>query len=238
MLAALLMAAAMAAAPPVVGVHPDERPTYEKMLTKEAQEAEVFAGSPCPTATVEHVSTAPWMIPNYPVLPGWIEHLRVTGCGRTSDLTVWAGRPGGSPPWHLVAGLPGEGLADPVLQRAAFPAAIADARSGLPDACKGERIGNVFVTARQGSIVFTTAPPIAGATGHLRVQLTGDLATQQEQLDLKEAWAEVWPLELCGQDRTTIMVFIPHRDHLHFAYVVLPDWRIIAAGGARPLPAK
>jgi hypothetical protein len=63
---------------------------------------------------------------------------------------------------------------------------------------------------------------------------------ERDKFNLGGAWAEVWPLNLCGQDRTTIIVFIPRNDRSSSYLLFLPIWRQIAEQGpsALPPPAK
>jgi hypothetical protein len=71
------------------------------------------------------------------------------------------------------------------------------------------------------------------------LQATPDLEAQRASLDLTKAWAEVWPFTLCGQDRTSLVVFMPLRQGGQSFYLFLPVWeQILAHGpGARPTPA-
>jgi hypothetical protein len=141
----------------------------------------------------------------------------------------------------MAPGLPGESLADLVLQQSTWPEALARARQGLPPGCQGARLGDVYVAARPGHVRFgapTGARP-AAAPGTIDVPTTPELDAQRQSVDLGKAWAEVWPFSLCGQDRTSLVVFVPLRQGGQSLYLFVPVWEeILAHGqGARPRPA-
>jgi hypothetical protein len=105
-----LLAAAVTAAPPVL-IENGERPAYEAMLNKEALDADAtFGGQPCPQT----------------------ERLKVVGCGRSTIVNINVGRFGGSPPWKMVAGVPGDSRASFLLQQSTWPQAVAEAQADIP----------------------------------------------------------------------------------------------------------
>jgi hypothetical protein len=235
-----LAAAASLVAPPTNAVHADELATYETLLTKQALDADTnFGGSPCSNALVEHVSTDAVKIEDHPDLPVLLERLKVTGCGRTSVQNIHVGRFGGSPPWQMVEALPGESLADMNLQGSTFPAAVAQARVELPANCKGQQLADIYVGAWPGHV--NAVPPGSqvpvASPGSIGVQLPASFEAQRNNLNLSAAWMEVWPIKLCGKNRTTGIVFIPLRDQVASLYMFLPIWRQMRDHGDGAKPA-
>ncbi|THD80969.1 MAG: hypothetical protein E7812_06070 [Phenylobacterium sp.] len=239
-----MMLAALALAGTLTGatVHPNEVGAYEAQLTKQASEtAENFAGAPCADVTIKRLSSQAVKINDHPEVPALREKLAVAGCGHSLTVNVNVGRMAGAPPWLMVAGLPGETLADMTLQQSAWPAAVTQARVELPEGCTGQRVDDVYVAARPGHV---DAPAPSAPAGHhgagwFNLRLPETVESQRQSLDLSKAWVEIWPIELCGQDRTTGVVFIPLRGRPASAYIFLPIWRQIAEHGlgARPAPA-
>ena len=240
MIAGYVFAAALSALPEAL-VHADEVATYEALLVKTAHDADAaFAGSPCPDAAIEHELRQPVKIGDRPDLAAMRERMKVTGCGRTTNHNVNVVRFGGSPPWRMAVGLPGESLADMALQQSTWPSAMTQVRVGLPSDCNGQRLQDVYVAARPGH-VDVPPPGAKGATtpGHFSLQLPPNVEAQRDNLDLTRAWVEVWPFTVCGKDRTLGVAFIPLRGQSKSAYLFLPIWPMIEAQGpgARPAPA-
>lgn len=243
MIVELLAAAATAASGlgPVL-VRPGERAAYEAQLSDQAREADaLFGGGACREAKVQHVSTEAVKIGDKPDFAAAHERVRVTGCGRSTLENVHVGRFGGSPPWQMSAGLPGASLADMLLQQNAWPAALARAREGLPATCRGASLGEIYVAARPGHVRLdpSGATRPKPAPGMVDLTSTPDIEARRAEFDMKRAWAEVWPFRICGQDRTSLVVFIPLREGDQSLYLFLPVWeQILAHGsGARPRPA-
>jgi hypothetical protein len=241
MLVGLFLAAAIGS-PPIAAVHTDELAAYESMLLKAARDADAnFAGSPCPDATVEHVARQPVKIADHPDFAALNERLKVTGCGRSTTQNVHVGRFGGSPPWRMVVGLPGDSMADMPLQQSTLPAALAQARVEAPGGCKGQQLGEAYVAARPGHVdILKPGQTAASVPGHFKIQLPQNVEAQRDRLDTSKAWVEVWPIEICGSDRTTAVLFIPLRDQPQTAYIFLPVWRQMLEHGqdARPKPDR
>jgi hypothetical protein len=237
----LLLAAAVVAAIPSGGVQPEEKAAYDAMLASQALAADKTFSGACDGAKVEVVSIMPWKIADHPELIVWREQVRVTGCGHSSVENVNVGRVGGTPPWRMTTGLPGETLADMTLQGTTFPAAAAQAKAGLPADCQGEQLKDVYVAARPGGVdISLPGAPISQAhDGHPKVSLPDTAKPMQDKLNLSAAWMEVWPFEACGHDRTLGVVFIPLRDQTASVYLFLPVWQQIEehGPGARPAPA-
>lgn len=241
MLAVLLLAAALAA-PPEAAVHADERSAYETLLMEKARASHAgFAGGPCPTTTVRHLSTQPIKIADHPDFAALIERVSVEGCGHATVENLHVGRTGGSPPWLMVSGLPGDSLADIQLQQSALPQALTQARVELPVDCRGQGMGDIYLAARPGHVALPlpSDPPPKKSDTEFRVKLPANLESQRSRLNISLAWVEVWPLQVCGSDRTTAVVFIPLRDQPASALLFLPVWRQMLVGGpeARPAPA-
>ena len=221
-------------------VRPKERAAYGAMLVETARRADTtYAGSPCPDAQVRDVATQSMPVSGHPGGHLLHEKLEVSGCGRSATQNIYVVRASGSPPWRMVATMPGDSLADMTLQTSVWAAALKQARVDLPSDCKGQRLQDVYVAARPGHVVLRTPdqPPSPKRAGWFSVTLPQALASQQSSLDPTQAWLEIWPLTLCGQDRTLAVVFIPLKDHAHSAYAFLPIWRIVQASGPRALPA-
>lgn len=237
----IVAAAAIVMAPPPGGVLANEQPAFAEMLAKRARAADAaFAGSSCEDASVEPISIMPWKIDERPELVVWRERARVTGCGRTAIENINVGRLGGSPPWRMTNGLPGDTLADMPLQQNTLPAAIAEAREGLDATCKSQ-LADVYIAARPGQmdVVAPGTTPSQRQAGRPRIDLPDDVKPLLAQLDLPGAWMEVWPFTVCGRDRTTGVVFVPKKDRTASRYFFLPVWRQIEVHGAdaRPAPA-
>jgi hypothetical protein len=240
MLPGLILAVTVMSSPSLSVVGRDERGAYETMLAKQARDADTrFAGSPCDDAAVATLSTKVVKIPENPRIPVLQEKVSVKGCGRSTVQNITVVRFGGSPPWRMAATLPGDSLADMQLQQGVWPKLVAQAQLDLPANCQDQRVGNAYVVARPGQVdaPLPGAPPPVAAAGHIGLRLPGNLEAEREKLDLTKAWMEVWPLQLCGHDRTTGVIFIPMHGQTSSAYLFLPIWRQIEQRRAVALPA-
>jgi hypothetical protein len=235
----LLAAAAVTTAPSPEGVHSDERAAYGALLEQQALAADAQFSGACPGAKTEHVSTQPWKVADQPNLPVWREKVRVTGCGHTAIENINVARVGGAPPWRLVYGLPGDSLlVDIQAQQAAVATALSNAREGLPADCSGFAFADIYIAAHPGKVTFTTVGnPQTGKRG-IVIGLPPEVEARRADLDLDKAWAEVWPIKLCGRDRTTMVAFIPGRVGKEGFPLFMPVWHQIEAHGegARPKP--
>jgi hypothetical protein len=234
----LILAAALTAAPPQGGVLPIEQGDYDAMLSSQARAAnDLFSGAPCAEAKVETGSIKPGRITGSPEVIVWREKVRVTGCGHTSVENVNIGRLGGTPPWRMTTGLPGESLAEMNLQGSTLPAATAQARAGLGAECKPV-LSDVYVAALPGSVDISPpgvpAPP--ARTGRIGIGLPDTAKPMLDKLAPSDSWMEVWPFNICGQDRTLGVVFIPLKDHSASVYLFLPIWQQIEANGSGARP--
>lgn len=237
-LAALVLATATL---PAGGVLPDEQAAYDAMLAQQVRAADaMFGGSPCEDAKVEVVAVMPGKIADHPDLIVWREKVRVEGCGRTSVENVNVGRLGGSPPWRMTTGLPGDSFAEMTLQESTLPAAAAQARQGLDAGCRVQ-LADVYVAARSGEV--DVLPPGGAGTGpsegRPQITLPENAKPYLNELDLASAWMEVWPFRVCDKDRTLGVVFLPRKDRTASLFLFLPIWQQIEAHGpgARPAPA-
>jgi hypothetical protein len=241
MLSVLAAVALASATLPAGGVLPTEQAAYDTMLAQQARAADAtFSGSPCDDAKIDVTAVVPGKIADRPDLIVWRVKVRVVGCGRASTENVNVGRFGGSPPWRMTTGLPGDSLADMNLQQSALPSAAAQARQGLDAGCS-VRLADVYVAARSGGV--DVIPPGGAATqshnGHPQITLPENAQPYLADLDLPNAWMEVWPLKVCDKDRTLGVVFIPRKDRTASLFLFLPVWQQIEAHGpgARPAPA-
>jgi hypothetical protein len=209
------------------------------MLAQQVRAADAtFGGSPCDTAKVEVISVTPWKVMDQPEVVVWRERVRVAGCGRTSIENVNVGRLGGSPPWRMATGLPGDSLADMNLQQGTYPAAVAQARDGLDASCKGQ-LTDVYIAARPGDadIVPPGVERPQLRKDHPQIVLPENAKPFLDDLDLSTAWMEVWPFKICDHDRTLGVVFIPRKDRTASLHIFLPVWREIEAHGPGARPA-
>lgn len=229
MFAALLAAAALV-------VLPGEEASYEALLAQQAREAAATYGGPCPEATAKRLSTEVVRIVDRPDFAAQRERVRVEGCGRSSVQNLNVGRMGGSPPWLMVAGLPGESLAEMSLQKDAWAFATAQARTDIAADCAETRVGEVYVAARPGNIDFYEDAPAADADGRFAVHLSPDLEAMRAALELDKAWVEVWPLSFCGEDRTHAIAFMPMKGAGKSVFILLPLWEQLRDHGPDALP--
>jgi hypothetical protein len=239
MFVGLLLAAALVAGPPRGGVLAGEEAAYQAMLAARARAANnAFMNAACDDAKVETIAIQPWRIVDRPDLIVWRARVSVTGCGHSAVENVNIGRLDGSPPWRMTTGLPGTTLADMNLQEHTLPAAVAQARAGLPADCQPVSLNDVYLAARPGDVDLSApgAPRPKPRVGHPGIALP-DAAGPADKLALSEAWMEVWPFNVCGHDRTLGVVFIPLKNHTESLHVFLPIWQQIEAHGPGAGPA-
>jgi len=239
MTAALLLAAALNAAPPQGGVLPGEVAAYDHLLAAQARAADkAFTGSVCDEAQVEVISITPTQVSDRPGLIAWHEKVRVTGCGHSAIENANVGRFGGDPPWQIATGLPGVSIADMTLQRSTLAPAVAQAKIGLSADCQTVSLRDVYLAAKQGDVELYApgVPPTHVGAGHPAVELPAAALHMVDQLSVADAWMEVWPFEVCGHDRTLGVVFIPLKDHQSTMHIFLPIWQQIEAHGQRAGP--
>ncbi len=244
MLAALIAVAV--AAPPAKVVHPQERPAFEALIRTTALDAETqYGGAPiCPQAKVEPVSLQLVNVAGRPEIAAVRARVRVTGCGRTSLQNVNAIRLAGTPPWRMAAAVPGDSLADPGLQQNLWPILLAEAGADVPKSCQTHELDDVYVAARPGQVALP-APGDAAAepqAGRFNVRLAPQQEAERDKLDVSKAWIEVWPLKMCGRDRTVAIVLIPLRDKAAVFHLEIPMWKIDRQRGVEavlpPAPAE
>eukprot|EP01030_Chromulinospumella_sphaerica_P018649 gene18649-18519_t len=237
MLIGLLFAAAIVATPPG-GVLPEEKAAFDSMATAQALAADAtFSGGACADARVEPLSVTPVKIADQPELVVWREKVRVTGCGRSAVHNLNIARVGGAT-WRMTYGLPGETLTGMQLQGTAFPAALAQAKADLPGDCQGMKLKDLYIAARHGGVDILPpgAPDQGDDIARPQVLLPDSAAPMVDQMDLTMAWMEVWPIELCGHDRTLAVVFIPLRDGARTVHLFMEVWRGVETDGPGALP--
>jgi hypothetical protein len=238
----LWLAAAVAAAsamPAPVLVQPQEHATYEALVIRAALDANSRFQGACPDAKAEHIGSKPIVIRDHPDTAFAQERVRVTGCGHVSVENINSGRMGGDPPWRLFALLPGDSIADASLQETTAPQAVATARTDIPADCTASRIDDLYIAAWPGQVMILPTGAKLPTTPGVKINLPPNLDAIRDTLDLKGAWAEVWPFQMCDKDRTMMVLFIPTVDHKQSYFLFLPVWpQIIAHGpGARPVAA-
>lgn len=190
-----------------------EELAFRERLEATARRADrEFSGSDCPTSRVALLGFTPARMSDSPTGKGFAVRLSVTGCGRSSLQNVNASRIGASE-WNMAFQAPGESLADTVRQRAAMQQVMESARTELPPGCRGVRIGDIYVSARPGQVdllpnIVTSWRPTDGRSA---IGLPSEYERYRPHADADQAWIEVWPVELCGKDRATTVIFLPLR---------------------------
>jgi hypothetical protein len=155
-----------------------------------AQATPAWATLACKTATYQQVPEIGVYLPvkfdktGAPVAGEWREGLLATGCGARMRLNVLTKV---TAPSTLASGalLPGDTIADPVLQNAAELYAV-KAAGGLPPTCKEAFVRDTNFGGFQGP--QSKALP------------AGEIAAP---------WKETWYLDLCGTDKTVTLKFDP-----------------------------
>lgn len=221
-------------------VQPKEKSAYAALLNARALDADArFSGSRCDGARVESLQREDVYIGTRPDLAAAREKVRVTGCGRTRVENVAVARLGGDPPWRMVAGLPGETLAEMQLQQTAAPQVFAQVRASGSSGCGALTLDEIYVAARPGHVRFTNlGQSTPAAHAKFEASLPAALLAQREGLDTAAAWTEVWPLPVCGVGRTVAVVFVPNRLHEGSFFFVIPVWQQIETYGPGARPAK
>jgi hypothetical protein len=227
-------------------VRPAERAAFEAMVRITALGADAkYSGAPiCAAAGVEALSSEAVKVPGHPEVGALHERVRVSGCGRSSIQNVNVIRFAGRQPWRMAAALPGESLADMGLQQTLWPIVLAEAGEAVPKACQGPELNDVYVAARPGHVAL---PPPGEASpaqqqGKVNIRLAPQVEAQRDNLDVSKAWIEVWPLKMCGLDRTQAILLIPLRDKAAVFHLEIPVWKIALERGTTtdlpPAPAE
>ena len=232
MIVGALIAVAIAA-PPAKVVHPEERAAFEALLRTTALAAEAkYGGVPiCAEAKVEPVSVQLVKVDGHPDIGAMRARVRVTGCGRSSVQNVDAVRLVGSPPWRVAAAVPGDSLADPGLQQNLWPILLAEAGADVPKSCQSHELDDVYVAARPGHVALPAPGEATAEPGRINVRLAPQQEGERDKLDVAKAWIEVWPLKMCGLDRTVAIVLIPLRDKAAVFHLEIPMWKVVQQRG-------
>jgi hypothetical protein len=233
-----LIAVVLAGLPATV-VHPAERAAFEAMLRLTALGADAkYGGAPiCTEATVEPVSVDLIDIGGHPDIAAAHARVKVNGCGRSSVQNVSVARVAAGPPWLMAAAAPGDSLADPALQNDLLPILLAEGSAEVPKTCQSQELGNVYVAARPGHVLLPEAGALAPSpAGTISVPLSPQAEAHRSELDVSKAWIEVWPLKMCGLDRTLAVVFVPLRDKSGVFHAELRLWKIVQEHGLAAMP--
>ena len=244
MIVGALIAVALSA-PPAAVVPPGARAAFAAVVRTTALEANAKYGGPfCPAAEVAPLSVEMVKVTGHPGIRAAHVRVRVSGCGRSSIQNVVAVRLVGNPPWAMVSGAPGDSLADLSLQQNLWPIVLADAAAQAPKDCQSHELADVYVAARPGQVTLPAAGDANPAVriGRLNVRLAPQAAAERASLDASKAWVEVWPLKMCGLDRTQAILLVPLRDKAAVLHVEIPVWQIDQADGPAavlpPAPAE
>ncbi|MFT4252828.1 MAG: hypothetical protein QM608_10110 [Caulobacter sp.] len=238
MLGMFVAAALAVAGPPPGGVLPAEQAAYDAMIAEQAKIADArFNGSRCDDAQVEVVAVRPWKITDHPDMIVWRVKARITGCGRTAVENLSIGRFEGAPPWRMAGGLPGNSLVEMDMQEDLYRAAVAEVRKGLDAGCE-TRLADVYVAAKPGdlSVALPGARRPEPSKGRPGIVLPESLLPYVDALDLKGAWVEVWPFQVCGRDRTLGVTLLPEKNRRGALPMFMPIWIEVEAHGPRARP--
>jgi len=235
------LAVALLATPPTDVVRTGERAAYEGLLKDKVGQAYAnFTGAPCPMLSYQRVYAAPVKVGGNPNTLALREKIKAQGCGRLLTLNFNTIRNDNSPTWFIGVRLPGESDAELSLQESAWPAVLKQARAELKLGCEGQRVDDVYLVARSGHVHILERGQVLKriSPGSITLILTPELETQRDRLNFGSAWAETWPIELCGQDRTTTVVFIPMKGRDASIFLLLPTWRRGREGRIDRAPAE
>ena len=226
--------------PPASVVPANERAAFEAMLRTTALDADAKygGGAICAEASVEPASVELIRLPGHPDIRAARARVKVTGCGRSSTENVTALRVVGSPPWRMAAGAPGDSLADPSLQQNLWPILLADAAAQAPKGCQSHELDDVYIAARPGHVALPAADDVNPAVrvGRINIRLAPQAAAERDKLDGSKAWVEVWPLKMCGLDRTQAILIVPLRDKAAVFHIEIPVWKIVEQYGPSAIP--
>jgi hypothetical protein len=212
MIAAIVTGLALSGLPADI-VDSGEELAFHEQLEATARRADrEFSGSDCPRSRVKLLWLTPVRVGDSPNGKGVAARLSVTGCGRSSFQNVNASRSGAGE-WNMAFQAPGESLADTVRQRGAMAQVMKSARAELPPGCRGVRIGDIYVSARPGQVDLLPSGVTSWrpTDGRSVVGLPSEYERYRPRVDADQAWIEVWPVELCGKDRATTVIFLPLR---------------------------
>ena len=245
MIVGALIAVALAA-PPATVVLPSERAVFESVVRSTALDAQAkYGGGPiCAEADVEPLSVQLVKLPGHPDVKAVRVRVRVAGCGRNTIENVDAIRLIGNPPWRTAAGAPGDSLADLGLQQNLWPIVLADGAAEGPRGCQSHELDDVYVAARPGEVTLPGPDESEPAVrvGKIKIRLAPQAESERAKLDVAKAWVEVWPLKMCGVDRTQAILIVPLRDQSRVFHLEIPMWKMVERYGPSaifpPAPAE
>ncbi len=245
MIVGALIAVALSA-PPAAVVLPKERAEFEAVVRTAAlgADAKYGGGRICAEANVEPQSVEQVKVTDHPDIRAARVRVRVSGCGRTTVENVLALRLAGTPPWRMVAGAPGDSLADLALQQNLWPIVLAAAGAQAPKGCQNHELNDIYVAARPGQVTLPGPDEAVPAVrvGKINIRLAPQAGAEQAKLDVSRAWVEVWPLKMCGLDRTQAVLLVPLRDKGEVLHMEIPMWKMVERYGPAaifpPAPAE
>lgn len=206
---ALALAISIQLAPrPDALVVPGEEAAYAEFLRLQAiGVARNWTGEFCPEATISDISTTPFIVGELPQMPAVKERVSLEGCGSTSIQNMHVVRFDESEPWRIRGAVPGETRIELAVQNAMFSDLFSSVGKGLTDGCSPIFVTDTYVAANPGYVDFEGAE-VPLSSEEPRISLAMNFSDSQ-QLETSEAWAEVWKINMCGENRTTMIVFIP-----------------------------
>lgn len=224
MLASLALAVALQLAPRPTNVVPSgQEAAYAEFLRVQAIYSDwERSGVRCDEAVISDISTEPLDAPGVQAI---FERVRLEGCGRSSIQNIDVGYFGGSTPWKIRARLPGDTRFPVHLQEDFLIDAISSAGAGLVDGCSPALIKDIYVAANPGHVDFGAASN-SDEGGEPRVSIDFGPTYDLSEVDRSKAWAEIWRLNICGEDRTIMIVFGPTNDG-QLRPMFVPVWRSV-----------
>ncbi|HWW25290.1 MAG TPA: hypothetical protein VNZ85_05260 [Caulobacter sp.] len=182
----------------------DGQAAYSALLAQRALAADAVNYPACPNASVTSVAGLDLGEASFPssiatklgVTPLLQERVRIDGCGRSTIQNLTVLR-GPDQKLMMIAGLPGRGRAALILTRDALPTALMIANTDKP--CGDKQLAPEL--AKWGEVIITSPT------------------------DTQGVWTELWPLRLCGQDRSVSVTFTPTPDIGGTSYSVTKAWR-------------
>lgn len=223
MIASLFAALALQTAqesPPLI--LPGEEAAYAERVRSVALTAVAeFTGEACPAATVTPIQSRPLNAEENPDgFPSSFERVRVEGCGRTTTQNVGVIRPEPSETWRMWMEYPGETRLAPRQADSMRSQILVAIHEGLAPPCGRPVLEDAYLIAETGDVGF--------GPSRQQTAVTLDVAfiTSDPNLVHEAAWAEMWRMRACGQDRALGLVLIPTRDG-GLAMFPVPFWKMV-----------
>lgn len=223
MIASLFAALALQVAPekPPLVLLGEEAAYAEQVRALALTAVAEFTGEPCPGATVTPIRSVPMNAEENPAdLPSAFERMRVEGCGRSTIQNVGIIRRAPTETWSMWMEYPGETRLAPRqadgMRSQIFTAIYED----LSPSCGRPALDDTYLIAETGDVGFSPA--------RQEKAISLDVAHINSDPNLLHdaAWAEMWRMRVCGQERPIGLVLIPTRDG-GLAMFPVPFWKLV-----------